>query len=635
MGKSSVHFKYRPVTDRFVARVFDPPCRLLPLVLLIGVALQASPASAARMDGAHNFSQPVAQDSFEFDSAEATPARSSATLLAQAPGAGGASVPAVPPTPKVEAPKPAPAEAAVSGGPKFEIRKFEVDGVTLVPASRIEAEVKPFTGPNRDFSDVQKALEALEKLFLDKGYGSVQVLLPEQELDQGVVKFKVIEPKLGQVTLEGNKAYNDANIRASLPALKEGAAPNSNDIAANLRLANENPGKSTTVLLRAGSNDGEVDAVVRVAEEKITRYNFTLDNTGAGGSGVYRVGLGMQSSNVFGRDHVFAAQAITSPDERNRFKGYSRDVAIFGAQYHIPIYRLGGSVDFTAGYSNVNSGVVQNIFNVSGRGTVAGLRYSQNLPKLGNVENKLIWSWDYRAYENNVTPVSGGAQIIPNITVHPMSLTYAGTYRGQTSETSAYLSYSQNLPGGNNGGSAAFEASRPGGRPGYTLWRYGVTHLRSFAGDWQSRINVAGQYTRDLLVAGEQFGLGGANSIRGFNERQFANDYGVSANFEIYTPDIASWLRLDNANKVRLVAFYDIGHLVRNEPLRNDTARTTAKGAGMGVRYTHGNNLSIKLDAAFAALPSNTGGDSTNGSATPTPTSLKQFRVHGALVYLF
>jgi hemolysin activation/secretion protein len=146
---------------------------------------------------------------------------------------------------------------------------------------------------------------------------------------------------------------------------------------------------------------------------------------------------------------------------------------------------------------------------------------------------------------------------------------------------------------------------------------------------------VAGQYTRDLLVAGEQFGLGGANSIRGFNERQFANDYGVSANFEIYTPDIASWLRLDNANKVRLVAFYDIGHLVRNEPLRNDTARTTAKGAGMGVRYTHGSNLSIKLDAAFAALPSNTGGDSTNGSATPTPTSLKQFRIHGALVYLF
>ena len=504
----------------------------------------------------------------------------------------------------------------------------------MAPA-RVESAVRPYTGVGRDFSDVQKALEALEKLFLDQGFGSVQVLLPEQELDQGVVKFKVIEPRLGRVSIEGNKAYSEANIRASLPSLKEGTAPNSNRIASNLRLANENPGKSTSVLLRAGSNDGEVDAVVRVAEEKVTRYNFTLDNTGGGGSGQYRIGLGVQTSNVFGRDHVFAAQAITSPEERGHFQGYSRDVAIFGAQYHVPLYRLGDSLDFTAGYSNVNSGVVQNIFNVSGRGYVAGARYTRNLPKWGNLESKLIWSWDYRAYENNVTPVNGGQQIIPDITVKPMSLTYAGTYRGQTDETSGYLSYSQNLPGGNDGGSGAFEASRPGGRPGYSIWRYGVTHVRSFAGDWQARINVAGQYTKDRLVSGEQFGLGGANSVRGFSERQFANDYGVSANLELYTPDVAALIKLDSAHKLRFLVFHDVGHVVRNEPLRNDTARTTAKGSGLGLRYTHGNNLSIRLDAAFADVPGNQGGDATNGPATSTPTSLKQFRMHGALVYLF
>jgi hemolysin activation/secretion protein len=600
MGKSSVHFKYRPVTDRFVGCSLPslPPSRLLPVAALIGALLQGA-------------------------------------AFAQAPAAGGAAVPAVPPTPRVETDKPATGAAAPSGGPKFEIRKFDVEGVTLVPQARIDREVAPYTGQGRDFSDVQKALEALEKMFLDLGYGSVQVLLPEQELDQGVVKFKVIEPKVGQVTIEGNKAYSDTNIRASLPSLKEGTAPNSNEIAANLRLANENPGKSTTVLLRAGANDGEVDAVVRVAEEKVTRFNFTLDNTGAGGSGQYRVGLGMQSSNVFGRDHVFAAQAITSPDERNHFQGYSRDVAIFGMQYRIPIYRLGGAVDLTAGYSNVNSGVVQNIFNVSGRGDVAGVRYSQNLPKWGNLESKLIWSWDHRAYRNNVTPVNGGEQIIPNITVHPMSLTYTGTHRGQTHETSGYVSYSQNIPGGHAGGSADFEASRPGARPAYTLWRYGITHLRSFAGDWQVRLNLAGQFTKDRLVAGEQFGLGGANSIRGFAERQFANDYGVSANLELYTPDLAPLLKLDSAHKVRLLAFHDAGHVVRNEPLRNDTARTTAKGSGLGLRYTHGNNLSIRLDAAFADVPANQGGDSTSGVATPTPTSLKQFRMHGALIYLF
>ncbi|HEY4374350.1 MAG TPA: ShlB/FhaC/HecB family hemolysin secretion/activation protein [Burkholderiales bacterium] len=570
------------------------------------------------------------------DDGYSAPVSSREVLIAQAPGAGGAAVPPVSSTPKVEESKPAaPVVPAAGGGPKFEIRKFEVEGVTLVTPSRIDATVKPFTGPNRDFGDVQKALEALEKLFLEAGYGSVQVLLPEQELEQGTVKFKVIEPKLAKVTVEGNKSFSEANIRRSLPALKEGAAPNSNSIASNLRLANENPAKGTTVLLRAGSNEGDVDAVVRVAEEPVTRYSLTLDNTGAGGSGQYRIGAGFQTSNLWGRDNVLSAQAITSPDEKGHFQGYSKDVAIFGLQYHVPIYSLGDSFDFTGGYSNVNSGVVQNIFNVSGRGRVAGIRYNHNLPKWANIEQKLIWAWDYRAYQNSVTPLNGGEQIVPDITVHPMSLTWAGTWRGQNEEINGYASYNQNIPGGSRGGSTAFEASRFGARPNYTIWRYGATYLRSFYGDWQVRVNGAGQFTRDRLVTGEQFGIGGAYSVRGFSERQFANDYGYFGNLEIYTPELSTLFKLGTENKLRFLAFYDYGRVMRNQPLTNDTASTTARGAGLGLRLTHNNNVSIRLDAAFATLPSNTGGDSTNGPATPTPVSLKQFRMHGAVVYLF
>ena len=74
--------------------------------------------------------------------------------------------------------------------------------------------------------------------------------------------------------------------------------------------------------------------------------------------------------------------------------------------------------------------------------------------------------------------------------------------------------------------------------------------------------------------------------------------------------------------------FLDTGHLVRNEPQPADTARLSASGSGAGVRVTVGSNLSFRLDAAFANLPSNTGN-------TQLPVSLKQFRMHGALVYVF
>ena len=558
--------------------------------------------------------------------------------VAQAPGAGGAPVAPVPSTPTIQqmpVPQPSP-PAATTAGPKFEIRKFDVDGATLIDAARITALLQPFAGPGREFGDVQRALEALEKLFIDAGYGSVQVLLPEQELDQGTVKFKVIEPRIGKVLVEGNVLYTEANVRASLPSLREGLVPNSNAIAADLRLANENPGKGSTVLLRAGGTDGEIDAIVRVSEDKTVRWNLIADNTGTGNTGAYRIGAGMQLANVLGRDHVFAAQVITSPDERNRFRGYSKDVAILGLQYRIPLYAFGDMLDISAGYSNVNSGVVQNIFNVSGRGTIFGVRYTENLARSGNYEHRLIYAWDWRFYDNSVTPIGGGPGLAPNVLVKPISLTYSGTYRGQRSETNFYVSYNKNMPGGGSGGSMAFDFSRgsqgtgriPGARPGYTLWRFGFSHFAAFANDWQARFNLSGQETSDLLVAGEQFGLGGANSIRGLAERQFANDNGVVASLELYTPELGDTLRLGNNIKLRGVFFHDTGHVVRNQPQPGDTARTSASGSGAGLRMTMGNNLSFRVDAAFANLPSNTGN-------TQLPVSLKQFRMHGALVYLF
>lgn len=564
-------------------------------------------------------------------------ANDSATrAIAQAPGAGGAPVGPVPGTPSVSTPSQGSAVAVPAGGPRFDIRRFQVDGATLIPASVIDATLAPFLGTGREFGDVQKALEALERLFVERGFASVQVLLPEQELEQGNVRFSVVEPKLAKISVEGNKAFSEANVRASLPALREGSPPNSNAIAANLRLANENPAKATTVLLRAGAQDGEVDAVVRIVEDKAVRWNMVVDNTGSGNTGSYRIGAGVQVTNIRGTDHIFAAQAITSPEERNKFRGYSRDVAILGVQYRIPLYALGDSLDFTAGYSNVNSGVVQNIFNVSGKGSVYGVRYTANLAPLGPLEHRLILAWDWRIYENNVTPAGGGAQIIPDITVRPVSVSYAGTVREQNGETSFFVSVNRNLPGGSFGGSREFDFSRgssgtglvPSARPGYVIYRYGVSHQRVFAGDWQARANLSGQHTTDMLIAGEQFGIGGANSVRGFSERQFANDRGYQANFEIYTPDLANTFKLGAGMRLRFLAFRDTGYVQRNQPIPGDTTRVTANGTGIGMRLAVGDKLTFRLDGAFADAPSNTGNPLL-------PTQLKQFRMHGALVYLF
>src|SRR5450830_212307 len=88
--------------------------------------------------------------------------------------------------------QPAAAPAAPPAEPRFAIEKFTVRGVTLFTAEGMQLILAPYIGKDKDFGDVQKALEGLEKAYTSKGYSAVQVILPEQQIDSGEVEFNVV-----------------------------------------------------------------------------------------------------------------------------------------------------------------------------------------------------------------------------------------------------------------------------------------------------------------------------------------------------------------------------------------------------------------------------------------------------------
>ena len=518
-------------------------------------------------------------------------------------------------------------------------------------AQEIARALAPYTGKNKDFSDVQKALEAMEKAYTGKGYSAVQVVLPEQDISDGEVEFDVVEAKIGKLVIEGNKYFDEANIRASLPVVQQGKPPNINDIANNLRIANENPAKQTTVLLRSGTEEGQVDAVVRVTDERPNKISLTLDNSGTQQTGLFRTGVGYQNANMFNRDHALNMQYITAPNDdvkADRIVAYpSKNVFVFGAQYRVPLYRLGDSLEFSAGYSNVNSGVVANLFNISGSGSIFGARYNHNLQKRGDLEQKLSLGLDWRAYQSKVTQVGGVGTVVPDVTVHPISLTYTGTYRKSESDTNFYVSANQNLPGGNDAGTRAFQgdalnvpllpASRANANPRYFMTRWGFNHNRALPRDWQFRVGMTGQVTHERLIAGEQFGIGGADSVRGFIEREVVNDNGYRGTLEFYSPDIGRVVPVSGA-RLRIVGFYDWGAVRRFRPVSTPTlvsqnnpsigpSDTEIHGqhiasAGLGLRFSRGTNTSFRLDA----------GTVMDGGGTQ---KIGDVRIHGSFAYIF
>lgn len=479
--------------------------------------------------------------------------------------------------------------------PAFPIANFKVEGNTLLFQDQIDASVKPFIGPKRDFGDVQGALEALEALYKQRGFTTVSVQLPEQVLDKGEVVLKVVEGRLRQVKIDGQQHFDEENIRAALPTLKPGQVPLIDDISANLRVANEHPARQLSLRLAPGERDEDIDAIIQVTDEKTWKVGATLENTGTDQTGRHRLGFSYQHANLWNRDHILTFQYQTSPEQPS-------DVKVYALAYRLPLYSLGDAIDVYATKSNVNAGSINagpvNLA-ISGSGVVVGGRYTLNLKRQGNYVPQIVFGIDHKAFENSV--LGSGLQLGNNITVHPLSLQYNGRWEIERGELSFYATAVRNLPGGDKGGQADFDKARLGAPDDFTVLRGGATAMHAYANGWQVRATGSLQWTLDPLIPGEQFGIGGSGSVRGFLEREVSNDRGWQASLELYTPELCSALGGDH--RCRVLGFVDTGGVSRVAALPGEQQREHIASAGVGMRYNWGKSLSFQLDVGQVLQP--------------------------------
>jgi len=475
-------------------------------------------------------------------------------------------------------------EQSVSMELRFDISGYVLEGATLLTQAEIDAAVAPFIGKNKDFSDVQRALEAIEGAYASRGFSAVRVLLPEQELEKGAVRFQVIESRFDKVVVKDNRFVSESNALNAVPSVRSGEVPKSKQIARELKLANENPARQLIVVLKSGEKEGEVDANIIVTDSEPSAWGVTLDNTGTPETGRTRLGVSWRHANLFDADHVANLQFQTSPEHVNR-------VTVLGGGYKIPLYRLGDSLEFFGGYSNVNS-VVGGLDNFQGGGLIFSARYNHPLEKMGVFDPRLSFGLDWRNFrriEQTTPPVT---VLYNEITVMPLSVAYSAKGRFSRSDLGFNASLSANLPGMNNGTSTDFAVydlvsfTRPDAN--YRVARYGVDYSALILGDWQFRAALNGQWSRDVLVQGELMRLGGADAVRGFSEGSVGGEKGARWNLEGYTPDFGG-----GDVMARALVFFDAG-----ETESAAGVKSSISGAGFGLRASFAEQFSLRFDAA-------------------------------------
>ncbi|MGZ5131580.1 MAG: ShlB/FhaC/HecB family hemolysin secretion/activation protein [Caldimonas sp.] len=468
----------------------------------------------------------------------------------------------------------------------FEIRGFSVEGNTVLSAAEVDAVLVPYAGNARSLADVQAAVAALQALYARAGFAAVRVVLPEQQVASGSVRIEVIEVRLRQVRVDGPLQHFDAaNVRRSLPALRPGATPNTDDLARQIRLANENPARQLSVDLR--SESGQLDAAVSVLEDKPWKVGATFDDTGSPSTGRNRVGAFFQHANVADLDHVATLQYVTSPDRPG-------DVTIAALNYRIPLPALGDSLDLYGIYADVDSGVVSDLFNVRGRGTVAGARFTHALRPTAGYQHRWIAGLERRKVDNRIGLVGASPDLVPDVVLQPASLGYAATRSDEGRRVDASITAVRNLPTGHQ--AADIAAARAGTNPRYSIVRYAANAAQSLPEDWQLGVAVDGQYTSQALVSAEQFGIGGHDSVRGFLEREVTGDRGIRASVEIRTPNFGEQIAPGLVARAHL--FSDRGWVRRNHALPGETETTTISSLGVGLRATIASAWQLRLDAA-------------------------------------
>lgn len=477
--------------------------------------------------------------------------------------------------------------AAAPSAPHMAVRDFMIEGNTLLPQADLDAVLESFKG-ERTVDELRQAAMAVQESYARAGYGAVVAFVPQQSPANGVVTLRVVEGKLAQVAVTGQQQFSEDNVRASLPALETGTTPNLKRIDAQIQIANENPSKKVQVLLQPGQRSGEAQARVSVTERPVQQGLVALDNTGNSNTGRLRASLGWQHANVAGRDHVLSAQFMFSPDE-------PRSVRVLSAAYRVPFYAQQMVVDAYAAWSDVDGGVTATVagdLQFTGEGRLFGVRAGRYLARMGEWDQRVSLGLDQRDYRNSCEiaglPPGACGPAGESVSVQPLWAEYT-VQRSLPLPFGASVSLHHNLQlGGGHADDERFEAVRPGAKPRYTSVRLAAFGALPVGESWQLQGRANVQLTDDALVPSEQFGIGGAATVRGYSERELAGDRGASASLELVGPDLAEDLGM--AGSLRLSAFADAGavHNRLDTPCRDTRSRCSIASMGAGARLTAG-----------------------------------------------
>lgn len=472
---------------------------------------------------------------------------------------------------------------------RVNINEYIVRGNTVLEARDIEKAVYPYLGPDRTLADIEAAREALQAVYQERGYQSVYVDLPEQQVADGIVFLQVAETKVGRVRVVGAKHYSPLAIRDEVPALKEGEVPNFNQAQAELTGLNKGASRQVVSLVKEGRIPGTMDVDLKVEDKNPWHASLGLNNDYSADTTRLRSTASLGYDNLWQLGHSVSLTFFTAPQETDNAK-------VWSGSYSMPLDKQ-WSLQFTGYKSDSNVATIGGT-NVLGKGYSFGMSAIYTMAPQGDWYNSLSVGLDYKKFDET-TRFGGNEDLIP-LKYVPFTFSYNGYRYSESSQSSVGLS----IVGANRSffglGSdwKEFDDKRYRASPSFALLRGDGTHTQNLFGDWQLGLRAGFQLASGALVSNEQFSAGGSTSVRGYLAAERTGDDGFLGSVEWRTPSLARWLG-SNVNEWRFYAFADAATLRLRDPLPEQDASYSLASVGLGTRLQVLDWLSGSLDWGY------------------------------------
>ena len=197
----------------------------------------------------------------------------------------------------------------VHENPVIEDIRFE--GNTVYSAETLRSVL--FTAPGNVFNRVffQHDLDRIKEKYQKDGYVMMRVL--DVQVDGGVITVKLVEPRVGDIIIQGNTKTKTHVIRREL-RVKKGDLFNATLLRFSInRLQGLNYFEDVSVGFEPGESDGEVNLILTVQEQKTGRMTFSIGHGSASG---WSGGLGYDDSNWKGLGHKVSVGFETGKKEQ-------------------------------------------------------------------------------------------------------------------------------------------------------------------------------------------------------------------------------------------------------------------------------------------------------------------------------